>query len=448
MMYNDENPKFQLTQGGVKKVNRPTSSKRGAFWSIHTALALSTRQTSRGYLEIFTCSASACVKTVSRILRLRDGHASICTPDFTGKMVAEAEVVCQQRVPVLDVQYYARENNIEDVVAISTSLSSPSFDPICASDTVSADSSGTQVDIKSPEKNPDAALESAIVQFVPCIRSGSFADIGPRRYMEDEHIRIDDLSMHLGSVSRLPNPCAFYGVFDGHGGPEAAAYVRKNVDRFFFEDANFPRTSEVNDVFSERVENSVRKAFLLADLALADDSGVSSSSGTTALTALIFGRTLMVANAGDCRAVLCRKGQAVDMSQDHRPSYPLERKRVEELGGFVDEPEFRQVALTEEDEFLIIGCDGIWDVMSSQEAVSLVRRGLRRHDDPEQSARDLVMEALRLNTFDNLTVIVICFSSPDQFEPTPPRQRRFRCCNISMEALCSLRSLLDNNGNR
>lgn len=192
----------------------------------------------------------------------------------------------------------------------------------------------------------------------------------------------------------------------------------------------------------------------------------------------------MVANAGDCRAVLCRKGQAVDMSQDHRPSYPLERKRVEELGGFVDgdvdggeylngvlsvtralgdwdmkfprgsaspliaEPEFRQVVLTEEDEFLIIGCDGIWDKMSSQEAVSLVRRGLRRHDDPEQSARDLVMEALRLNTFDNLTVIVICFSSPDQFEPTPPRQRRFRCCNISMEALCSLRSLLDNNGNR
>jgi protein phosphatase PTC2/3 len=47
-------------------------------------------------------------------------------------------------------------------------------------------------------------------QFVPIIRSGSFADIGPRRYMEDEHIRIDDLSGHLGS---LLMPRAFYGVF-------------------------------------------------------------------------------------------------------------------------------------------------------------------------------------------------------------------------------------------
>lgn len=179
----------------------------------------------------------------------------------------------------------------------------------------------------------------------------------------------------------------------------------------------------------------------------------------------------MVANAGDCRAVLCRKGQAVDMSQDHRPSYPSEKRRVEELGGFVDdgylngvlsvtralgdwdmkfpqgsaspliaEPEFRQVLLTEEDEFLIIGCDGIWDVMSSQQAVSLVRRALRRHDDPEQSARDLVMEALRLNTYDNLTVIVICFYSPDQFEP--PRPRRLRCC------LRSLRSILDSSANK
>jgi len=354
-------------------------------------------------------------------------------------MVAKAEVVCQQSVPSLDVQ------------CISSS----------------------QTDIKPADKVPDAALESSILQFVPIIRSGSFSDIGPRRYMEDEHICIDDLSSHLGSSFKSPKPSAFYGVFDGHGGPEAAAYIRKNVLRLLFEDGNFPQTSEVDDVYLEGVENSFQKAFLLADQALADDCSVSSSSGTTAITALIFGRCLMVANAGDCRAVLCRKGEAINMSEDHRPIYPSEKSRVEELGGYIDdgylngvlsvsralgdwdmkfpgspspliaEPEFRQMFLTEDDEFLIIGCDGIWDVMSSQEAVSLVRRGLRRHDDPEQCARDLVMEALRLNTFDNLTVIVVCFSS---WEPSP-RQRRMRCCSLSAEALYNLRSLLDDCAN-
>jgi len=50
------------------------------------------------------------------------------------------------------------------------------------------------------------------LQFVPSIRSGSFADIGPRRYMEDEHIRIDDLSAHLAPVLMLSELSAFYGV--------------------------------------------------------------------------------------------------------------------------------------------------------------------------------------------------------------------------------------------
>lgn len=189
---------------------------------------------------------------------------------------------------------------------------------------------------------------------------------------------------------------------------------------------------------------------------------------------LFLCRLLMIANAGDCRAVLCRKGKAIDMSQDHRSINLHERRRVEESGGFFDdgylngvlavtralgdwdlkrphgsqsplisEPEIKQITLTEDDEFLVIGCDGIWDVLTSQEAVSIVKRGLNRHDDPTKCARELVREALRLNTFDNLTAVVVCFMTMDHSdEPVVPMERK-RCFSLTPEAFCSLRNLLD-----
>ncbi|KAK1385003.1 Protein-serine/threonine phosphatase [Heracleum sosnowskyi] len=362
-------------------------------------------------------------------------------------MGAEAEVMVQQNIiatgGVLNVEYRSRSTgNLDDLNGL-LAVSNPGFihDPISPSGSLTSLSPPV---MKSPE--------AEIMQYFPSIRSGGFADIGPRRYMEDQHIKIDDLSMYLGSDVIFPKPNAFYGVFDGHGGPEAAAYVRKNINRFFFEDVNFPQSPEVDEAFLEAVGSSLRKSFLLADAALADDCSVSTSSGTTALAAIVLGSRLLVANAGDCRAVLCRKGEAIDMSQDHRPitralgDWDLKLSRGSP-SPLIAEPDVRQIVLTKDDEFLIIACDGIWDVMSSQQAISLVRRGLRRHDDPGQCARDLVMEALRLNTFDNLTVIIVCFTSLDHRETSPTPQRRLKCCSLSAEALCSLRNLLDGSVN-
>lgn len=395
---------------------------------------------------------------------------------MSSKMVAETELICHQSVSVLDMQYLcvpkANNSNQIDGILDASSSSSPIF---CAPEPFSAEITRFESVVSCMDTIQDAVIKSPSVQYVPTIRSGSYSDIGSRRFMEDEHIRIDDLSTHLGSFSRCPSPSAFYAVFDGHGGPDAAAYVKRNAMRLFFEDSNMPQISDIDELLLEALEISHRKAFLLADRALANECSVSTASGTTALTALVLGKLLLVANAGDCRAVLCRKGVAVDMSQDHRPTYPPERRRVEELGAVIDdgylngllsvtralgdwdmklplgssspliaEPDFRRMILTEDDEFLIIGCDGIWDVMSSQHAVSLVRRALRRHDDPQQCAIELVNEALRLDTSDNLTVIVICFSSPNRGEPVPQR-RRFRCCSLSEEARNKLKSLLEGN---
>ncbi|KAG0475935.1 hypothetical protein HPP92_012776 [Vanilla planifolia] len=375
-------------------------------------------------------------------------------------MVAGAEFI-HQSISVLDVQYRCISKGMEEIA-----------------EPVSVDvGSASEVELRASDATSTISEEVVLTQFVPRLRSGSYADIGGRRDMEDEHIQVDNLSAHLGPGFTFPSPSAFYGVFDGHAGPDVAAYMKRHAIELFFENAEFPHASQADGVFIDSVENSVRRSFLLADLAIADDCPVSIYSGTTALTALIFGRVLLVANAGDCRAVLCRKGKALDMSQDHRPIYAAELQRVVECGGYVDncgylngllsvsralgdweiklprgsrspliaEPEFRQTMLTEDDEFLIIGCDGIWDVMSSQRAVSMVRMGLRRHDDPERCAKELVMEALRLEASDNLTVIVVCFDteyrdSTSQLDPCRPS--RLRGCSLSMEALCSLRSLL------
>lgn len=75
-------------------------------------------------------------------------------------------------------------------------------------------------------------------------------------------------------------------VFDGHGGPEAAAFMKKHAMRLFFEDFKLSNTSECDD----QVDESLRRAFQAADLAIADDPTVHASSGTTALIALLLGR--------------------------------------------------------------------------------------------------------------------------------------------------------------
>ncbi|CAN6996328.1 hypothetical protein BRARA_E01036 [Brassica rapa] len=307
---------------------------------------------------------------------------------------------------------------------------------------------------KSPDERSD---------FLPVYRSGSCAEQGAKQFMEDEHICIDDLVDHLGASLDSSSLSAFYGVFDGHGGTDAALFVRKNILRFIVEDTYFPLC----------VKKAIKNAFLKADYQFADDSSLDISSGTTALTALIFGRRLIVANAGDCRAVLGRRGRAIELSKDHKPNCITEKTRIENLGGVVydgylngqlsvaraigdwhmkgprgsacpltPEPELQETDLSEDDEFLIMGCDGLWDVMSSQCAVTIARKALMIHNDPERCSRELVREALKRNTCDNLTVIVVCFS------PDPPQRIEVRVQSrvrrsISAEGLNLLKGVLD-----
>lgn len=193
------------------------------------------------------------------------------------------------------------------------------------------------------------------------------------------------------------------------------------------------------------------------------------------MTVPVHHRSLLVANAGDCRAVLSRLGTAVEMSKDHRPCCINEQTRVKSLGGSIKygylndqlevtralgdwhlqgmkeigepggplsaEPELKMVTLTKEDEFLIICSDGIWEVFTSQNAVDFARRQLREHNDVKLCCKELVQEALRRGATDNLTAVMVCFHSELPSKTKVQRTRVHR--SISAEGLHYLRSILE-----
>jgi serine/threonine protein phosphatase PrpC len=61
------------------------------------------------------------------------------------------------------------------------------------------------------------------------------------------------------------------------------------------------------------------------------------------------------------------------------------------------------------DEFVILACDGLWEKLSSQEAVNFVRRKLSDHHDAQRAADELVDKALSRASSDNVTAIVVVF---------------------------------------
>ncbi|KAF5354723.1 hypothetical protein D9756_005273 [Leucocoprinus leucothites] len=141
-------------------------------------------------------------------------------------------------------------------------------------------------------------------------------------------------------------------------------------------------------------------------------------------------RVLYCANAGDARGVLCRNGKAVRLTYDHKGSDRQEAKRITDAGGFVlsgrvngvlavtrslgdssmkefvvGAPYTTETELCDEDEFLILACDGLWDVISDQQSVELVRE----IQDTQEASAKLLKHALSHHTTDNVTVIVIRF---------------------------------------
>ncbi|KAE8698452.1 putative protein phosphatase 2C 59 [Hibiscus syriacus] len=228
-----------------------------------------------------------------------------------------------------------------------------------------------------------------------------------------------------------------FGVFDGHGGARAAEYVNHNLFNNLIRHPKFisDTKSAIADSYSHTDSEFLKS-----------ENNQNRDAGSTASTAILVGNRLLVANVGDSRAVICIGGNAIAVSRDHKPDQTDERQRIEDAGGFVmwagtwrvggvlavrafgdrllkqyvvADPDIQEEKIDNSLEFLILASDGLWDVVSNEEAVAMIKP----IQDPEQAAKRLMQEACQRGSADNITCVVVRFlfnqSSTNQGATSP-----------------------------
>lgn len=232
-----------------------------------------------------------------------------------------------------------------------------------------------------------------------------------------------------------------FGLFDGHAGSESAdlcssiliTMMEKSLNNFYNNDRNIEDLKLCMNKTMEYLHQEVVKNNYV--------------DGTAALIGLIIDHhdyidkvnneepLLVIANSGDQRIVLCDGDNAINLTKDHKPDDVGELNRIKSGGGFVSEnkrvngilalsravgdvslqphvtyePQVVVVTIKEEMEFIIIACDGLWDVISSEMAVKIVKE----ENDPVKAAVILKDYAYSLGSTDNISVIVYRFKKPN-----------------------------------
>lgn len=265
-----------------------------------------------------------------------------------------------------------------------------------------------------------------------CNNVGVHTDLGGVPFMEDDH------------CVHTTNHYALFCVYDGHGGADAARFCRYHLHLNIVDSLHLGKAP--NDALREGFART--EADLLreqkeqpAHVATGSNALGGDLCGSTALVVLMRQDSLHLAWLGDCRAVLCRGGVAIELTRDHVLSGGIncaaECTRVLDEGGWIEggrlwgilevarafgdldqrtgckptglsgAPELRSQLLQPDDEFLLLGSDGLWQRLDSQMAVSVARADLRAHTNAAMAAEKLVEAALKRKADDNITAMVV-----------------------------------------
>ncbi|XP_057833368.1 protein phosphatase 2C 53 [Cryptomeria japonica] len=268
----------------------------------------------------------------------------------------------------------------------------------------------------------------------------------------------------------------FFGVYDGHGGAQASNFCKDRLHQALIEELQLIANGEGsiidddNQSWQRHWERALVNCFKKVDVEVGQDPNsrdecgneehmeccsepvAPETVGTTAVVAIVGSCQVIVANCGDSRAVLCRAGRAIPLSVDHKPNRDDEMARIEAAGGkviwwngfrvlgvlamsraigdrylkpcIIPDPEITFTQRAKEDECLILASDGLWDVISNEDACNLARRCLARwyttnaniaskptNDlmDPaaRAAANHLCKLAIQRGSSDNITVLVV-----------------------------------------
>ncbi len=260
---------------------------------------------------------------------------------------------------------------------------------------------------------------------------------------------------------------ALFLVLDGHG--EQGDKISEFVMRQLF------MSLEKQENLEDNPHEALKDTFVRTNMALMVTPINYMSSGTTCVAVYVRGKKLFVANCGDSRAVMAKNEpggrtcglHAVDLSRDHKPDDPEEQKRIEDWGGFVrpapepglsarvyldaeytmiglamarslgdyavkavgviPEPEVTEFVLEEADQFMIMASDGVWEFISSQEAVDIVQDKFEAGANCTQACQELIEQASQRwmeeegDYRDDITAIVVklpLFFQAPGWEPT------------------------------
>lgn len=308
-----------------------------------------------------------------------------------------------------------------------------------------------------------APVESGRTGKLIGITAGHFSLQGRRSSNEDRCICVahPEFNEAIGMVDQVVRGC--FVVFDGHGGTECAEYMSTNLVRHLGL-AYSKAKLEGNGTIEHK--SAIRTAIINCE---AETESTAGFSGCTCAMVFVEGEHVLIAHIGDSRAMLSYKGKAQDFGEDHKPTTPSEKERIESHGGVVaredpelkknekeltcwekcvnpkpictspfrmwpgglamsralgdweakpalsNEPEMFESKLTPDHNFILVACDGCWDVMSNNTAVEFLNeRGIKR---PVDACDALCEKAFTRGSSDNISSLIALLEWSTDNEP-------------------------------